>query len=587
MPYRSVQTTASGLDFIPEHLREYVTEQDSKLYTYIDHAAWRYIMRVSKAFFGKTAHPLYLHGLDATGIATERIPLVSEMDEALKKMGWRAVPINGFIPPAVFLEFQALKILAIACDMRKLENLGYTPSPDIVHEAAGHAPIVADPGYRTYLEAYGEVAKHAVISKYDVELYDAIFKLSEIKEDPHSSAEQIQAAQNEFEAVAKREVEPSEVALLTRMAWWTTEYGLIGSLDDPKIYGAGLLSSVSESYNCLKPGVKKIPFSLEATIGTSYDITRPQPQLFVAQNFQELTQALQTFANSMAFRRGGVYGLEVAKKAQNTVTITLDTGAQIVGTVLDYEVSPDDGTSAPEEASFTLTGAKQIAFHDQAHAEITHSSLPQKLYVGLFDRSVSAASSQDLQRKLHTSGLHTKSGHRILGRFKKEAHVDKLGRVFLLEQVKVMDPGGKVVYQESEKHYPLLLGNRVISVSGGAADRREFAMRNTIRTKKVDSHKSNLTQENTVLNDLYREVRQTREQGGWDATTPSLLDRLTRQLDTVAPEDWLLRLELLELYAKVAPHSVVAAQIRNQLKQISESSSETKDLIDRGLELIT
>ena len=126
--------TPQALESIPEHLREYVTEQNPDLYTWIDHASWRYIMRVSKKFFGEHAHPLYLHGLDATGIATERIPLVSEMDDALRKMGWRAVAINGFIPPAIFLEFQSLRILAIACDMRKLENLGYTPSPDIVHE---------------------------------------------------------------------------------------------------------------------------------------------------------------------------------------------------------------------------------------------------------------------------------------------------------------------------------------------------------------------------------------------------------------------------------------------------------------------
>src|SRR5436190_1268842 len=105
---------------IPEHLKEYITEQDPNLYTFIDHASWRYIMRVSKAFFAERAHPLYLHGLDATGISIERIPLVSEMDEALRKMGWRAVAINGFIPPSVFLEFQSLRILAIACDMRQI-----------------------------------------------------------------------------------------------------------------------------------------------------------------------------------------------------------------------------------------------------------------------------------------------------------------------------------------------------------------------------------------------------------------------------------------------------------------------------------
>ena len=206
------------LESIPEHLREYITEQDPSLYTPIDQAVWRYVMRVSKDFFAIHGHPLYVQGLSTTGISTDRIPLVSEMDAALRKLGWRAVAINGFIPPAIFLEFQSLRILAIACDIRKLENIGYTPSPDIIHEAAGHVPIVADPEYRKYLEAYGEIARNAIITKADLELYEAVFQLSEIKEDPHSTPEQIAVIQKKFEEVSNREVKPSEAALLTRMA---------------------------------------------------------------------------------------------------------------------------------------------------------------------------------------------------------------------------------------------------------------------------------------------------------------------------------------------------------------------------------
>jgi phenylalanine-4-hydroxylase len=567
-----------ALETIPEHLKEYITEQNPELYTWIDHAAWRYIMRVSKKFFGEHGHPLYLHGLDATGIATERIPLVSEMDEALRKMGWRAVAINGFIPPAIFLEFQSLRILAIACDMRKLENLGYTPSPDIVHEAAGHAPIVADPGYRAYLEAYGEVARNAVISKYDLDLYDAIYHLSEIKEDPNSTEKLITDAQTRFEEVARREAAPSEAALLTRMAWWTTEYGLVGEIDRPLIYGAGLLSSVSESYNCLKPSVKKIPFSTMAAIETKYDITTQQPQLFVAKNFQELTVALNEFADTMAFRRGGAYGLEVARKAENTCTVVLDSGLQVVGTVTNFEV---DGRNVP--SSFTISGPKQLAFHDQAHTELTQYSLNHSIYVPLFEKSISAASSLDLQRKLHTSGLHTRNGNRILGRFKNEVDFGKLGRILVLENVKVVDAQNKTVFEESQKPFPLVIGHSVISVFGGAADRKEFALRNTVRSKKVESHKTNLTEENSRLNELYREVRQFRERGDNEIR---LLETIITQLDTAYPQDWLLRLELLEIYHRLAPDSIQAAKIHQNLVQIGEQLPDTKDLIGRGMELL-
>jgi phenylalanine-4-hydroxylase len=568
---------SAPLEVIPEHLREYITEQYSHLYTPIDQAVWRYVMRVSKAFFSKHGHPLYVQGIAATGMSIERIPLVEEMDRALRKLGWRAVAINGFIPPAIFLEFQSLKILAIACDIRKLDNLGYTPSPDIIHEAAGHAPIVADAGYRAYLEAYGEVARNALITKYDVELYDAILKLSELKEDPATSKEQVALAQAKFEAIAAREAKPSEAALLTRMAWWTTEYGLIEKDGAPVIYGAGLLSSVSESFNCLKDSVKKIPFSLKATIETSYDITRPQPQLFVAKSFQELTTALDQFADTMAFRKGGLYGLKAAEDAENTVTVVFENGIQVSGIIEKVENTIDG-----EESFFTLTGAKQFAFHDEATNSLVSHQLPTKILIPLFDKSIVACSETDLIRKLHGSGLHTKSGHRITGRFKRELAIGTHGKILLLEQVKVFDPEGALVYEERFKVYPLIIASKVISVFGGAADRKHFILKNQARIKKVSAHKSNLTPANARLNEIYQRVRDFREQNSISILT---LEQIFTDFELTPNEDWLLRLEFLELYEKVNPAHVTIAKLRTQLKNLSDKHAEWKDMIVRGLSL--
>ncbi len=566
------------LEIIPEHLREYITEQDPSLYTPIDQAVWRYVMRVSKAFFSEYGHPLYLQGLVSTGISTDRIPLVSEMDHALRKIGWRAVVINGFIPPAIFLEFQALRILAIACDIRKLENIGYTPSPDIIHEAAGHVPIVADPDYRSYLEAYGEVARNAIITKFDLDLYDAILKLSEIKEDPSSSAEEIAKAQAHFEAIAKLEKLPSEAALLTRMAWWTTEYGLVEVQGKPLIYGAGLLSSISESYHCLSDEVKKIPFNLKASIQTSYDITRPQPQLFVAKNFQELTLALNEFADSMAFRRGGTYGLEVAKAAENTVTVVLDHGIQVTGIIKDFALD-----RSGEESAFTVTGTKQFSFHDQATDEIPNYAIGTEIMIPLFSAGVASADPEDLKRKLHGSGLHTKSGLRIQGHFKKEVLLGKVGRVWLLEQVKILNESGEVLFQESQKLYPLIFATKVVSVFGGAADRKNFLLKNRAPVSKVSSHKSNLTPENTTLNFLYRQVREYRDQR---ESNIRFLDTTVTQLNQYFPNDWLLRLELLEIYSAQDSSNIITAQLRRQLTELAEKNPTTKEMIDRGVALL-
>ena len=81
------------------------------------------------------------------------------MNDILGKIGWGAVAVDGFIPPAAFMEFQAYKVLVIACDMRQLHHIEYTPAPDIVHEAAGHAPIIVDREYSDYLQRFGEVGR--------------------------------------------------------------------------------------------------------------------------------------------------------------------------------------------------------------------------------------------------------------------------------------------------------------------------------------------------------------------------------------------------------------------------------------------
>ena len=126
-------------------------------------------MKISINFFTKYADEIYNQGLSDTGITKNKIPKIKSINRKLNKFGWRAVCVRGFIPPQIFMEFQSLKILPIAADMRTHKHLTYTPSPDIVHEAAGHAPIIANKEYSKYLIDYGEVASNAIISNEDMD----------------------------------------------------------------------------------------------------------------------------------------------------------------------------------------------------------------------------------------------------------------------------------------------------------------------------------------------------------------------------------------------------------------------------------
>src|SRR5437764_2152341 len=186
--------TNRAVQSLPKHLLQFAVDQRYEEYTPVDHAVWRFIMRQNIFFLKEYAHKVYFQGLLDTGISFERIPRIEEMNQILGTIDWGAVAVDGFIPPAAFMEFQAYKVLVIACDMRQIHHIEYTPAPDIVHEAAGHAPIIVDSEYADYLQRFGEVCAKAMSSKKDFELYEAIRHLSILKEQQNPDAEELAKA---------------------------------------------------------------------------------------------------------------------------------------------------------------------------------------------------------------------------------------------------------------------------------------------------------------------------------------------------------------------------------------------------------
>jgi phenylalanine-4-hydroxylase len=326
--------TERAIAALPAHLRRYVVAQDYAAYTPRDHAVWRHVLRRLTAHLAQRAHPRYLAGLAATGIDVERIPSLDEMNLKLARAGWSAVAVRGFIPPSVFTELQSRRVLAIAADVRTHEHVEYTPAPDIVHESAGHAPFVADPTYAEYLRRCGEAGFRAIASVEDQAVFEAIRNLSVVKEDPASSAEEVGHAEERLRSASAGVRYASEATRASRLYWWTAEYGLVGSLDDPRLYGAGLLSSIGEAVHCLGPDVERVP--LEASCADApYDITRMQPRLFVARDFEQLFEVLDDVVRTLSFARGGDHGLEAALRARSVNHLVLDGGREVTGRVVE------------------------------------------------------------------------------------------------------------------------------------------------------------------------------------------------------------------------------------------------------------
>jgi len=571
---------------VPEHLKPFIATQDPLLYTPIDHASWRFIMRLNQAFFAKHAHQKYLDGLEETGISTERIPLIPEMDAKLRKFGWRAVPVSGFIPPSVFLEFQALGILPIAAEMRTLDHLAYTPAPDIVHEAAGHAPIIADPEYAAYLKAYGEVSRRAIFSDKDVDVYEAIRRLSDVKEDPASTSDDIAAAQRALDAAVAGVHYVSEATQLARMSWWTIEYGLVGTFDEPKIYGAGLLSSVGESYACLKDEVLKIPMSLDS-INTSYDITRPQPQLFLTPSFPALRKVLEDFAELMAFRRGGTEGLGKAKMARTVTTIQFDSGIQISGVLSEFL------TDAEGNATYLkFRGPSQLSHGDfqlDGHGPGYHLEGFGTPVGTIRGKSPAEFTRADWEHHGFKAGVLGKlrfdSGVTVEGVLK--GTVERGGRTLVasFERCTVRH-GDRVLFDPAWGTFDMACGQSIPTVFGGAGDRTAYAREaGGVRPSPIRP-KTNLTDENRELNPLYARLRQIREEPIDSRETLLAMKEVHDRLEKDFPKDWLLRWELLELGALRGIEIPWQKVLRERLAEIAKTREDIGTLIRRGLELL-
>lgn len=567
---------------IPSHLRAWIVEQRPELYTPMDHAAWRYILRVNAAYFATAAHEAYLEGLRRTGIGVERIPLIGEMDEKMRAIGWRAVAVSGFIPPQTFMEFQSLGILPIACDMRQLDHILYTPAPDVVHEAAGHAPIIADPHYSDYLRAYGQISRMAIYSSQDMAMYRAIRRLSEVKEDPAATPRQQEEAQLHLDATAAQVDWISEAAELSRMYWWTVEYGLVGSLEDPRIYGAGLLSSAGESWSCLAPQVRRIPLD-ESCVHQGYDITKPQPQLFVTPDFPHLMTVLERYAQGMAHRRGGLEALEKALKAKAPTTTRLDGGLQVGGVLQDLRLDAEGRPAFLRWGGPVLLSAddETLRGHDRdCHAH--GFSMPMGPLEGRADGAASLSA-----RDLHALGfgegrtgrLAFASGLVLEGRLSEILEAEGRNRLIRFEDCR-LTWGDELLFDPAWGHFDLACALVVESVCGGWAD-RQVDPQDLPAERPV--MKSTLEEGKARLAELYGLVRRLRESGDRSSETCCQLEAVAEELERLFPQDWLLRLELVEFGNCLPParHDALLAW----LKRHAASGPESAQLVERGLAL--
>ena len=572
----------SVLEKLPFHLRDFILNQPYDSYTAQNQAVWRYVMRKNMDYLKTKAHESYIQGLMKAGISIDEIPRMEGMNRILKEIGWAAVSVDGFIPPNAFMEFQAYNTLVIAADIRTIEHIEYTPAPDIIHEAAGHAPIIANPEYAEYLRRFGEIGSKAISSAKDFELYEAIRHLSIIKEDPSTNKKEIKEANDQISALSENMGEPSEMAGIRNMHWWTVEYGLIGSLKNPKIYGAGLLSSIGESKWCMGEQVTKLPYTIEAS-KVEFDITKPQPQLFVTEDFAHLSFVLEEYANTMSLRKGGLRGVEKLIKSMNLGTVELCTGIQISGkftnVISDENFRPIYiNTTGPTALAYKN---KELIGHDKNYHKDGFGSPVGKLK-GI-NLSIEDMSPTDLEAYGIYEGRKTSlvfdggvqvEGEIITGKRNLQ------GKIILISfrncTVTYKDA---VLFHPSWGIYDMVVGASVISAFSGIADPNSFGQQ--FEVPKEKTHKIKYSSSELALFKLYEALRTMRQSKRIDV---EVLQKIFGQLVSNYPNDWLLVLEIFEVL-KSEPGSDFKDRVKSHLEQAFNDES-IKHLIADGIRLI-
>ena len=233
----------------PATAPDFTIEQKWESYSEEEHAIWRLLFERQEQLLAGRACCEYLNGLGALGVAARGIPDFRRLSEILDRTtGWRIVAVPGLVPDAVFFDLLARRRFPSTCFIRRRDQLDYLQEPDVFHDIFGHVPLLMNPVFADYMQAYG---------------------------------------QGGLKALGLGHLER-----LARLYWYTVEFGLIATAEGLRIYGSGILSSAGESVYCLEdPRPQRLGFDLRRVMRTRYHIDQYQDSYFVIDGFEQLFEA--------------------------------------------------------------------------------------------------------------------------------------------------------------------------------------------------------------------------------------------------------------------------------------------------------
>jgi len=231
-------------------------------YTEEDHAVWRTIYRKRMDQLAREGSRVFLAGAEAIRLSEDAVPRLALINAQLAAAtGWQSFGVPGYLPPKCFFAWLAAREFPTTLTVRPAARMDYLPEPDIIHDVFGHVPLHTDPQFADFLATYGRAALHTD--------------------------------------------DPVHTERLARLFWFTVEFGLIAEDGRTKLYGSGLISSQGEGHHALHSAeVERRPFDLERVCATPFEIDHYQPILYVLDSFEQLAEAMRTYAERLLAEAG-------------------------------------------------------------------------------------------------------------------------------------------------------------------------------------------------------------------------------------------------------------------------------------------
>ena len=228
-----------------------IIDQSWERYTAEEHAIWRVLFERQQKTLKSHVCQEFLDGLEALGIGPEGVPKFERMNERLRALtGWEVVAVPGLVPGRPFFQMLASRRFPAGTFIRSRAQLDYLEEPDIFHDIFGHVPLLTNPAYADYMQEYGRIGLDAI--------------------------------------------EHKGVKFLSRLNWYTIEFGLIRKPEGIRIYGAGIVSSFGEAqYVTGNPSANQLAFDVDRVLRTGYYIDDFQATYFVIDRFEDLFELLK------------------------------------------------------------------------------------------------------------------------------------------------------------------------------------------------------------------------------------------------------------------------------------------------------